>query len=180
MKLHAVGGGAVDEGLIGKGVAAREQGCTGGQVEALAVKLVHLLRPVGHRVAGVGGVDRVVAPLDQTVRMLVDGGAEMKRQHLRTEADSEEGRLLLEGHLEPVDLSLDEVVRVVGAHASAKDHYAGVIPQSLGQRFADTRAPDLDRMAARANALPDPAGVGFLPVRNEQDWLQGSGHIRGK
>ena len=39
-----------------------------------------------------------------------DLGAELARQHLRAEADAEKRLLLLERHLQPVGLALDEIV----------------------------------------------------------------------
>ncbi len=160
----AIGRVAVAEGLHRKAVALRQQLGAERQVEAFAMPLVDLLRPgIAHRAPGIGRPDRVVADLGMAIRMLVDAAAEMMRQHLGAEADAEKRLLLPERHGEPIDLAADEIVGVVGAHRTAEDDGAGVPLHGLGQRIAEARAADVERIAALARANSRPARASSSP-----------------
>src|SRR4029078_7507435 len=86
------------------------------QVEALAMPLIDMVRPVLADAAAFGGrADRVIADLGMPVGVLVDPGAQPLGQHLRAKAYAEKRLLLLERDADPVDLALDDLVIVVGA-----------------------------------------------------------------
>jgi len=76
--------------------------------------------------------------------MVADDAAEMLDQHLRAEADAEERRALLQRHPNPVCLSFDEIVGIVGAHRSAEDDRAGVLVHRLGQALAEARLANVE------------------------------------
>ena len=99
--------------------------------------------------------------------------AELPDQKLRAEADPEEGLLFRERHSEPIDLAADEVFPVVGAHRAAEQHGAGVVRHRLGQRLAQARAANVERVAAAFQRLADAAGRRMLLVQDDQD---GVGH----
>src|SRR6266540_4211852 len=101
--------------------------------------------------------------------MAVDGAAEMPRQELGAEADTEKRPLLPERHLQPVDLATNKILLVIGAHRSAEDDGAAVMLERLGQRIAETRAADVERIAAGFEQMRDTAGRGMLLVQDEQD-----------
>ena len=103
------------------------------------------------------------------LRMLVDPGAELPRQHLRAEADAEKRLLLLERHAEPVDLAADELVLVVGALRPAEDDGAGVVLQRFGQRIVEARTADVERKPRLAKRIADPAGRRMLLMQDDQD-----------
>src|SRR5579863_6260515 len=110
------------------------------QIEPLAVPLIDLLGPViDHRKAGRGRPDRVIADLGVAGRMTKNPAAERPRTHLRAEADAEKRLLLFDRDGNPVDLAVDEFVRVIGAHRAAEDDGAGMIAQRLRQRIAEAR-----------------------------------------
>src|ERR1700754_1791170 len=88
-----------------------------------------------------------------------DPGAELNRKHLGAEANAEEGPLLAQGDRDPVDLATDVIVRIVGAHRSAKNNGTGMVVESLGQWIAEARPADIERMAERAQRVADAAGT---------------------
>src|SRR5256885_520513 len=81
--------------------------------------------------------------------------AEMLRQHLRAQANSEERLALAQRHADEVDLGLDEAVRIVGALRAAEDHGAGMLGHRGGQGLAETRATDIELVAAFAQRITD-------------------------
>ena len=87
----------------------------------------------------------------------VDAAAEVQRQHLGAEADAKEGFLFRQRHRQPVDLLADEVIGVVGAHGAAEDHRAGVLGHGGGQRVAEARPTDVERVAALLQRVADPS-----------------------
>ena len=106
VELQREGRAAIAEGLHRKGVALRQQRSAARQLEALAVPLVDMIGPVLQTARPAGGrADRVVADLGVAMRVRLDLGAELMRQHLRAEADAEIRLLLLQRHPEPVDLA---------------------------------------------------------------------------
>ena len=170
VELQREGRAAVAEGLHRKGVALRQQGGAARQIEALAMPLIDLVGPVlAERAAGRRRTDRVIADLGMAVRMRIDLGAELARQHLRAEADAEIRLLLLERHLDPVDLAADEIVLVVGALRPAENHGAGMVLQRLGQRLVEARPADVEGEAAAAQRVADPAGRRVLLMQDDQD-----------
>src|SRR5262245_59775419 len=100
--------------------------------------------------ADIGRPDRVIADLGVAVGMTVDAAAEVMRQHLRAEADTEKRLLLPERNREPVDLAANEIIGIVRAHRAAKIDGAGVVRHALRQRIAEARAAQVERMAALA------------------------------
>ena len=132
VELQGEGRLAVAEGLHRKGFALRQQGGSARQIEALAVPLVNLIGPVLADIASDRRwPDRVIANFRMTVGMRLHLGAKLARQHLRTEADAEIGLLLLQRHLDPVDLAPDEIVLVIGALRPAENHGTGMILHRL-------------------------------------------------
>ena len=107
--------------------------------------------------------------------MRIDAAAEMARHHLRAEADAEIRLLVAQRHADPVDLAADEILVVVGALRAAENRGAGMLVHRLRQRIAETRAPDVERIAELAQHLADAAGRGMLLVQDEKDRLQHGG-----
>jgi len=137
------------------------------------VPLVDLLRPgVADLAPEVGRPDGIITDLGVAVGMLEDPAAEMVRQHLRAEADAEKRLLLGERDADPVDLPVDELVRVVGALRAAENARAGVLGEGFGQRIAEARPAHVQGMAALPQGMTDPPGAGRLLVQNDQDRLK--------
>src|SRR5215469_14132331 len=175
MKLQRKSGAVVTEGLHWKRVALRQQFRAKRQVEALAMPLIDLLRPgIAHHAADIGRPDRVIADFGVTIGMPVDAAAEMMRQHLRAEADAEKRLLLLQRHGEPIDLATDEIGGVIRAHGSAKGNGAGVAGHGLGQRIAEARATQVERIAALAQGVAEASGGRRLLVQHDQNRLEHS------
>ena len=107
---------------------------------------------------GRGRADRIIADLGVAFRMRIDPLAEMARHHLRAEADAEIRLLVAQRHADPVGLTLDEILIVVGALRPAEDHRAGMFVHRLGQRIAEARPADVERIAELGQHLPDTAG----------------------
>ena len=146
-----------------------------GQRETLAMELVDHLRPMHQRLALLGRRKRIPADLDQPVAMALDLAAEMVDQHLRAEADAEEGPVLPERHVQPIGLALDELVAVVGAHRPAEHDRAGMAGQRFRQRVAERRPPDVELVAGfdaaagrrgPGSTAPDAAPPGSLAGRS--------------
>ena len=110
--------------------------------------------------------------------MRINAAAEMARHHLRAEADAEIGLLVAQRHADPVDLATDEVLFIVGALRTAENRGAGMLVHRLRQRIAETRPPDVERIAELGQHLADAAGRGMLLVQNEKDRLQHGGSAR--
>ena len=104
--------------------------------------------------------------------MRIDPAAEMARHHLRAEADAEIRLLVAQRHADPVGLTLDEVVVVVGALRPAEDHRAGMFVHRLGQRIVEARPADVERIAELGQHLPDTAGRGMLLMQDDKDGLE--------
>jgi hypothetical protein len=103
-----------------------------------------------------------------------DAGAEVLRHHLSPEAEAEIGLVLLERHLDPVDLRFDEVVRVVGTHRAAENHGSGVLRERFRQRIAEAGAADVEPVAALKEQAPDPTGGRVLLMQNDENGCLGA------
>ncbi len=177
MELDAIGVTPIAERLVGKGAPLRQQLGAMGEREAFAMPMIDMVRPdlgairagAEQAGAGLGGLDRVIADLDQPFRMRRHRGAEMPRQHLRAEADAEIGLALLERHADPVDLGPHIIVAVIGALRPAEDDGAGMLVQRLGQRLAEAGAAYVEAETEGGEPMPDPAGRGMLLVEHDQD-----------
>ena len=135
--------------------------------------LIDLLRPgIADVTPDLGRPDRIIADLGVTVGVLVDAAAEMVSQHLRAQADAEKRLLLLERDLEPVDLAADEIVGVVGAHRTAEIDGAGMSCHGLGQRVAEARAAQIERIAALAQGVTDTPRRRSLLMHDDQNRRQ--------
>ena len=132
--------------------------------------LIDLLRPgIAHRAPDLRRPDRIIADLGVTIGMPVDPAAEMMRQHLRAETDAEKRLLLLERHVQPIDLATDEISGVIRAHRAAENDGPSMGGHGLGERIAQARAAHVEGIAALAQGVPDaPRGGGFL-VQHDQD-----------
>jgi hypothetical protein len=127
--------------------------------------LVDLLGPrIADRAPDLRRADRVVADLGMAVGMGIDPAAEVARQHLGAEADTEKRLLLLERHRDPVGLAAHEIICIVGAHGTAKDDRTGVLHHGLGQRIAKAWPADVERIAALREHVTDPPGRGVVAV----------------
>jgi hypothetical protein len=127
MKLQREGAPGADR-LHFEGVAFGQQFGTSGTVKAFAVPLIDAFRPgLDKGKAGGGRPDRVIANLGMTVRVAKHFAAELPRAHLRAEADAEKGLVLFQRHRDPIDLAVDEIVVVVGAHRTAEDDGGGML-----------------------------------------------------
>jgi len=172
MKLHAERGRPRLERLRREDVALGEQRRAARQFDALAMPLVDMVRPRRAKLAaGLGRAQRVVADLGHPFGMERHPAAELARQHLRAEADAEERLALLERHRHPVDLVLDELGLVVGAHRPAEHHDTAMFRQRLGQPFAERRTAHVKRIAARGQMMADAPRRGHFLVQDDQDRL---------
>ena len=118
-----------------------------------------------------GRADRVVADLGALIDVAEHARAERARHHLRAEADAENGLLLRDRHVDPVDLLADELVGVVGALRPAENDRAGVVRHRGRQRIAETRAADVERIAEARERGAGAAGSRMLLVQDQQDRL---------
>ena len=73
---------------------------------------------------------------------------------------------------EPVDLAADEIVGVVRAHRAAEIDRAGVLRHGLGQRVAEARTAQVERIAALAQGVTDTPRRRSLLMHDDQDRLQ--------
>src|SRR6185437_9274046 len=139
------------------------------QLESLAMPMIDLRGPVrAERQPGGSGTDRIIADLDQALRMRRDGGAQLLGQHLRAEADADERPLLAQGDFDPVDLAPHIVVAIIGAHRATQNHGASMFVERFGQEIAETRTAKIERMPKRAQRVADsPRGRTFL-MQNDQ------------
>ena len=80
----------------------------------------------------------------------------MLRQHLSPEAKPEKRLLLAQGHADPVDLLLDEVLGIVGAHRAAENHGARMLGRRFGKGIAEAGPSDVERVSALAQEAADP------------------------
>ncbi|MBB3966901.1 hypothetical protein GGQ67_004594 [Rhizobium metallidurans] len=92
----------------------------------------------------------------------------MAHQHLRAETDAEQRLLLLQRHVQPADLGLDEIVGIVGAHRAAEDDGAGMVGKRGRQCLPENRAADVKRIALFGEQLADTAGAGALLMQHDQ------------
>src|SRR5262249_44814367 len=136
---------AIADCLVRKIIAFGEQLARRRHIEPFLVPLVDAARPFrADPQAGRGRADRIVANLEPTLGMCVDAGPKMARHHLRAETDAEERPLLAQWNTNPVDLALDVVVGVVGAHRTAENHDARVSVHRLWQRIAKSRTTGIE------------------------------------
>src|SRR5262249_3598177 len=157
MKLEAEGVAGAER-LHRKIVAFGKELGACGQLKALAMPVIDLLRPVRtKRMARRGWADRVVADLGASLRMRRHACAELNRQHLRTEADAQERALLAQPNFDPVDLPANVIIGVIGAHRAAEKDRAGMLVERLGQRIAKARPADIEVMTERTERVADAA-----------------------
>lgn len=93
----------------------------------------------------------------------------MTHQHLRAEADAEVGALFPERNIDPVDLLLDEVIGIIGAHRPAEDDGAGMVFKCYRKRLAENRATDIEAVALFDEQLADAAGARLLLMQDDED-----------
>jgi len=98
--------------------------------------------------------------------------AERTCAHLRAEADAEERLVVVERHGDPVDLTANEFVVVVGAHRAAENRRSRMTAHRIRQRIAEARASHVKFETEPAQLLPDAARAGMLLVKDDQDRLQ--------
>jgi hypothetical protein len=82
--------------------------------------------------------------------------AELPRQHLRAETNSQKRPLLPERHRYPVDFAPDEFIGVVGAHRPSENDRSSVSVQRFGKRIAKARTADIKGMTERPQRVADP------------------------
>ena len=114
---------------------------------------------------------RVITDLGLAFRVREHALAELLRQHLRAEADAEIRLVLAQRHADPVDLGLDEVVRIVRALRAAEDDGSGMIRHGWRQRVAEPRAADVELVAALAERVTDAPGRRLLLVQDDEDFF---------
>ena len=102
-----------------------------------------------------------------------DPGAELLREHLRAQANSQKRPLLPQRNLDPVDLAANIIVRIVGAHRTAENDRAGVIIERFGQRIAKPRSPDIQPVSERPQRIADAARRRGLLMQDDQNRQQG-------
>src|ERR1041385_6220889 len=86
VELEGEGGAAVLERLMPERLALGEQHGALRQVEAFAMPLIDVIRPLEKLAARFRRPQRIVADLDEALGMKVDLGAERPRDDLRAEA----------------------------------------------------------------------------------------------
>ena len=170
VELERIGRAVDAERLHRKRVAFRQQVRAFREIEAFAMPLIDVVGPsLTHLTARLGWTDRVIADLGMTVGMLVDPRTHLPRQHLRAEADAEKRLLLFQRHREPVDLSADELVLVVGALRPTENDRSGVVLERLRQRVVETRATDVERNAAASQREANAPRRRVLLMQNDED-----------
>jgi hypothetical protein len=118
--------------------------------------------PIGRR------EERIIADLGPAFRVGVDGRPKQLRQHLGPKAEPEKRLLLCQRHADPLDLGLDEIVAVIGAHGPAEDEGARMLGERRWQRFAEARPANVERMTALPQQAADPARGRMLLVQHDQ------------
>ena len=180
MELKAEGAWTHANGLGRKIVAGRQGVGPDGTIEAFAMPVIDMARPAraprfAQGFSGRRGHQWVIADLRAPFRMLPHRRAQMLREHLRPEAQAQIGLCFPQRNLQPIDLGFYIIVRIIGAHGAAENHRAGVVPQGVGKRIAEPRAPDIQRMPALPQQSPNPARRGMLLMKNDQDRRLGAG-----
>jgi hypothetical protein len=104
------------------------------------------------------------------LRMLVDAGAAVARQHLRAEAHAEKRLVLPQRDRNPIDLTPDEIVGIVGALRPAEDHAARVTRHGRRQRIAEARPADVELQTAALQRKADTTRRGVFLMQDDQDW----------
>ena len=161
---------AIREGLVGVGLASREERRATGQVEALRVPLIGHGGPARGEVAPrLRRVQRVPADLGIAVVARRDAAPERAHEHLRAQADAEGRQLRLQRAGEQVRLGGDVGLVVVRAHRSAEHDEAGIGREVARQGAAESGAPDLEPVSARAQDLADPSRSGRFLMKDGQD-----------
>jgi hypothetical protein len=95
-------------------------------------------------------------------------GRPMHREHLRSQADSQERPLLPKRYGDPVDLPANEIIRIVRAHRAAENHGARMAIQRFGKRIAKARTPDIESVSERPQRIADAARRRGLLVQHDQ------------
>ena len=141
-------------------------------VEPFAVPLIDTFRPgLDHGEPGRCRPDRVIADFGMALRMAEHLAAELPRQHLGAEADTEIRLVLPQRHRNPVGFAADEIGVVVGAHRPAKNNGGLVLGERRRQRIAEARAADVEAVAQLPQRIADAARRGILRVQNCEDRL---------
>src|SRR6185295_18453806 len=108
MELQAEGLAAEAEGLVGKGIAGRQQLGPGRQLEAFLMPVIDVQVSGEERTAGGRGPQRVVADLVDPRGMVRDARAERAGQQLPAQADAEIAAAAGDVVTDPIDLVLNE------------------------------------------------------------------------
>src|SRR5258708_33292365 len=110
--------------------ALRQQFGAHGKLKSLLVPMVDMIRPVRTDLEPCRRrADRIVSDLRPALRMRRNPGAELHREHLCAQADSQKRPLLPERDCDPVDLPANEIVRIVHTHWAAENDGAGMAIQ---------------------------------------------------
>ncbi|EGE56070.1 hypothetical protein RHECNPAF_750029 [Rhizobium etli CNPAF512] len=169
VELQAPGVAVVAESLVRIGIAFGQKVGAARQLETLAVEMIDHLRPVHQQPALLGRVQWIPADLGRAVGIRLHLAAKVMHQHLGTEADAEIGAFLPQRNLDPVDLLLDEFIRIIGAHRPAEDDGAGMIFERCRKRFAEHRSADVEAIALFDEQLTDAAGARSLLMQDDED-----------
>ena len=140
--------------------------------------VIDLARPLAELAARLGGAERIIADLDETLIMRSHFAAQMARQHLGAEADAEKGFFLFQRYGDPVGLVANEAVAVIGAHWPPEDRRPGVSAERFGQCVAKTGPADVEGISLLLQHVADPSGRGGFGMQDDQN-LAGSHDSRG-
>ena len=144
--------------------------------KSFAVPMVDMVRPVRADRGSCGsGADRVISDLHAALRMRSHPAAEMHREHLRAQANSQQRPLLPKRHCDPLDLAANIIIRIVGAHRAAENDRTGMLFQRLRQRVAEARTPDIEPVSKCPQHVADPARRRRLLVQHDQNRPQRRG-----
>ena len=148
MELQTESPAAQAEGLVGKGIAGRQQLGPIGQFEPFPVPMIDVEVGGEERLPGVRRPQRVVADLVDTGGMARDARAECPGQQLTAEADAEIAAAAGDVVADPIDLVLyiGRGRTVVGALGAAEDDRARIGAGIVGQPIALGRTAPLDRI----------------------------------
>jgi hypothetical protein len=171
MELETKGARPIAKGLRLEILAFGKKGSSVWQVEPFAMPLVDSGRESARTdlMALFGRIDWMIANLDPPLRMRANAVAEMPGQHLRAQADAEEGFFFLQRNFDPIDFAPDPIVLVVCAHRAAEDHGADVAIEGLRQRVAKRRPADVEFVSVGAQKTTKSSRRRIILVQDDEN-----------
>src|SRR5436190_4780501 len=130
--------------------------------------MVHMAGPCTERRARRCGRYRIVANLDKLVGMRLNRAPQMLGEHLRAKADAKQRYTLPERNRDPVDLALDEVIGIIGAHRASENDGTSMVGEGGGKLLTQTGTANIEHNTLLAQHDADTAWGRSLRVDNDQ------------